>query len=700
MPSLVTIATCSLNQWALDFQGNLDRILTSVKLAKERGAKLRTGPELEITGYGCQDHFYESDTYHHAWEALVEILKAPECHDIVLDIGMPVLHRDAHYNCRMVLWNGKVLLIRPKMCMANDGNYRELRWFTPWTKKRTVEDYYLPECVRQVTGQDTVPFGDAVVQTQDTCVGIELCEELFTPQSPHINMFLDGVDIITNSSGSHHELRKLNRRVDLIRNATTQHGGAYAYANQQGCDGDRLYYDGCALISVNGQILAQGSQFSLNDIEVVTATFDLDDIRSLRASSSSRCAQATSAPRYPRVHIQTSLAHDNLKEMVRPSAPVEVSLHSTAEEISLGPACWLWDYLRRSGMSGFFLPLSGGLDSCSTAIIVDSMCRLVLDAAREGNTQVLQDCRRICGYPEDSDYIPSSTQEIANHLFHTCFMGTENSGTDTRGRAKALADYIGTYHTDLNMDSVVSAVTTLFQTVTGKKPSYKVHGGSHTENLALQNIQARLRMVLAYLFAQLLPWTRSKNGSLLVLGSANVDECLRGYMTKYDCSSADINPIGGISKTDLRDFLAFYREKHQLPILSSFLDATPTAELVPFSSTYIQTDEEEMGMTYSELSIFGRLRKVARCGPVSMFNKLLYEWTPRLSPSEVARKVKSFFFYYSINRHKMTTLTPAYHAESYSPDDNRFDLRPFLYNARWTWQFKAIDNIVDTSENN
>ncbi len=48
-----------------------------------------------------------------------------------------------------------------------------------------------------------------------------------------------------------------------------------------------------------------------------------------------------------------------------------------------------------------------------------------------------------------------------------------------------------------------------------------------------------------------------KNGSLLVLGSANVDESLRGYLTKYDCSSADINPIGGISKKDLRSFCRF-----------------------------------------------------------------------------------------------------------------------------------------------
>jgi NAD+ synthase (glutamine-hydrolysing) len=73
--------------------------------------------------------------------------------------------------------------------------------------------------------------------------------------------------------------------------------------------------------------------------------------------------------------------------------------------------------------------------------------------------------------------------------------------------------------------------------------------------------QARLRMVLAYLFAQLMLWVRNRSGGLLVLGSANVDEALRGYMTKYDCSSADVNPIGGISKTDLRSFLVYAKNK-------------------------------------------------------------------------------------------------------------------------------------------
>lgn len=101
-----------------------------------------------------------------------------------------------------------------------------------------------------------------------------------------------------------------------------------------------------------------------------------------------------------------------------------------------------------------------------------------------------------------------------------------------------------------------------------------------------------------------------------------------------------------------------------------------------------------MRMTYEELSTFGRLRKIQQCGPYSMFCKLIHLWRERYSPVDIAEKVKHFFRLYSINRHKMTTLTPSCHAESYSPDDNRFDMRQFLYNVRWPWQFRLIDEEV------
>ena len=47
----------------------------------------------------------------------------------------------------------KILLIRPKMMLVDDGNYRESRWFTAWTKVRQMEEYYLPRMIQQITGQ-------------------------------------------------------------------------------------------------------------------------------------------------------------------------------------------------------------------------------------------------------------------------------------------------------------------------------------------------------------------------------------------------------------------------------------------------------------------------------------------------------------------------------------------------------------------
>ncbi|CAN6650450.1 hypothetical protein TRVA0_024S01398 [Trichomonascus vanleenenianus] len=697
MGHLVTVATCNLNQWAMDFEGNRDRILESIRQAKKANASFRTGPELEITGYGCLDHFLESDTFLHSWEMMAQIMAHEDAQDILIDVGMPVMHHSIRYNCRVIAYNQKILLIRPKIWLANDGNYREMRYFTPWYRPQYSENHTLPPLIQKISGQRTVMFGDAKLNVLDTSLGFETCEELFTPDSPHVALALDGVEIFTNSSGSHHELRKLNTRMQLITEATRKCGGVYLYANQRGCDGDRLYYDGCALIVVNGEVVAKGSQFSLQDVEVVTATVDLVDVRTHRSAPSFGLQTTASNRKYPRVDCDVDALSGSRTEFdptVAPSRPIELRYHLPEEEIALGPACWLWDYLRRCRAAGFFIPLSGGIDSCATSVIVHSMCRLVVEAAANGNQQVIEDARRLAR-DESGTYLPTDPKEFANRIFHTCFMGTENSSKETRARAKALAHDIGAYHIDMNIDTVVTAVRSLFALVTGKTPQFRVHGGSQSENLALQNIQARLRMVLSYLFAQLLPWVRGASGGLLVLGSANVDEALRGYLTKYDCSSADINPIGGISKTDLKRFIAYAEKEFKLPILAEFLTATPTAELEPITESYVQSDEADMGLTYDELSAFGRLRKVEKCGPYSMFLKLYHEWTPRLSPAEIAVKVKRFFYYYAVNRHKMTVLTPSYHAEQYSPDDNRFDLRPFLIIPTFPWASKKIDEVVN-----
>ena len=127
MSRRLTIATCALNQWSLDFEGNYQRILESkfflllllsfffffffccssflysftrsfadfeqlflagIIEAKKQGAAYRLGPELEVSGYGCNDHFYESDTFMHSNQVLAQLLRADETQGIVCDVGM------------------------------------------------------------------------------------------------------------------------------------------------------------------------------------------------------------------------------------------------------------------------------------------------------------------------------------------------------------------------------------------------------------------------------------------------------------------------------------------------------------------------------------------------------------------------------------------------------------------------------------
>lgn len=203
---VVRVAVCQLNQSALDFDGNLARVKRSIEMARDQGARYRLGPELELSGYSCEDHFLEIDTIDHCWESLASIIASGLTDGLLCDIGMPVLHRSVRYNTRVFVLNGQVLLIRPKVWMANDGEYHEPRFFSPWDPTRAMEKFQLPECVTRASpagSSGTCPIGIAAVQCVDASICSEICEELWTPNSTHIQASLDGVDIIANGSASH-----------------------------------------------------------------------------------------------------------------------------------------------------------------------------------------------------------------------------------------------------------------------------------------------------------------------------------------------------------------------------------------------------------------------------------------------------------------------------------------------------------------
>ncbi|KAI0539198.1 carbon-nitrogen hydrolase [Xylaria digitata] len=417
--SFLTVAAATLPSVPLDFEGNRDRILESIKVAKSMGARIRTGPELEIPGYGCLD---QGDTFAHSWEVLAQIISDEVCKDMLIDLGMGCRHRNVRYNCRVLCTYKKVLFIRPKMSPANDGLYREARHFTAWVKPMQTETYYLEEVIEKITGQRTVPIGDAILSTRDMAIGCETCEEMFTPRNP------------STSSVSHAELRKLRTRLDLIANST--------------------YEKDWRMLCLNGKVLEQGSQFSLEPVEVATATINLEEIRSFR-SSISRNVQAAAQADYPRVEF-------------------DIRLSRSAEDI------YLSDSLQFSKEKELRI-----LDPMSEIWMATSvyygMAKVVLSSIESGSKTTLADLRRVTGL---KDPVPKTPEEIVNLLLTTCYMGTVNSSEETRSRC--LAKKIGAYHMSIQIDTAVQANLGIVKDALNFEPRYAVEGGTQAENLALQ----------------------------------------------------------------------------------------------------------------------------------------------------------------------------------------------------------------------
>ena len=124
------------------------------------------------------DHFLEQDTFDHCEQSLGAILKSGITNDILCDIGCPIMHKGVRYNCRVYCLDGKIVLIRPKMMLANDGNYREHRFFAAWRGERKVEEHTLSSLLSSAMNAASkgdnpncisVPFGISMFSLSVKC---------------------------------------------------------------------------------------------------------------------------------------------------------------------------------------------------------------------------------------------------------------------------------------------------------------------------------------------------------------------------------------------------------------------------------------------------------------------------------------------------------------------------------------------------
>lgn len=107
-----------------------------------------------------------------------------------------------------IAWRGLNAASRYHLISKLSG-CRETRYFSTWKRPRTLETFYLPPGIQAATGQRECPIGDGILVFNDCLLASETCEELFTPAAQNIGLANAGVEVITNGSGSHHQVQQL-----------------------------------------------------------------------------------------------------------------------------------------------------------------------------------------------------------------------------------------------------------------------------------------------------------------------------------------------------------------------------------------------------------------------------------------------------------------------------------------------------------
>lgn len=176
------------------------------------------------------------------------------------------------------------------------------------------------------------------------------------------------------------------------------------------------------------------------------------------------------------------------------------------------------------------------------------------------------------------EVLPSSTPEqILNKILFTYFFPMTFSSS-SKQLSDEMAHRINSNHHEFSIQKTFDFIKTQVQDSLSLNLNFKTQGGSPNEDLALQNLQARSRLVLSYFISQILPLKHNLKSFLLVMATGNLSEVLRGYYTKYDNSSGDLDLVGSLNKEDVWRVLHFgHKNLPNFEILKKLAEVAPTA---------------------------------------------------------------------------------------------------------------------------
>ena len=560
-------------------------------------------PELSITGYGCEDIFLSEWLAEKAKSFIPELVAETE--GLFTTLNLPLYFEQKLYNCSVVVHDREILGIYAKQYMALDGVHYEPRWFNPWPLERTGQ--------LEIDGS-TYDIGDLTFDFKDWKIGFEICEDAWRgTDRPACRLFHKGVNLILNPSASHFAMGKTHERIELVTESSRSFNCTYVYANLLGNEAGRMIYDGEMMVAQHGKLLMRNTLLSFQETQLSWV-----DVQSEGKTAVDEAA-------------------------VAPAPPKE-------EEFPAAAALALYDYLRKSRSNGFVLSLSGGADSGTCAVLVAEMVRR--GVSELGKAEFLS---RLA--PQIDNEL--SEKEIVGQLLTTAYQGTVNSSEDTKEAAESLANAIGAAFHCWTIDEPVTAYTQSIEKVLKRSLSWK------TDDLALQNIQARARSPIIWMLANI------KNA--LLLTTSNRSEGDVGYATMDGDTSGSIAPISSVDKAFIREWLVYAEKKLGYKGLAPINALKPTAELRPLEQE--QTDEDDL-MPYHIMVEIERLAIGDHRAPKEVFEALKDKGLE--SAALLKTHITKFYRLWSRNQWKRERLAPAFHLDEFNVDPRTWCRFPIL----------------------
>lgn len=639
--NIIRVAATTINTTPLDWEGNTQKILGALTMAKNDGIQIICFPELCLSGYGCEDMFLAPGTAERAYKILTEQI-APATKGIFACVGLPTLYKGTIINTVASIQNGLVLALHAKAHLAGDGIHYEPRWFKPWTPGHMDKT------------NEGIPIGDIIIQLGNIRIGYEICEDAWVAQRPGHQLSQEGANLILNPSASHFAFGKLPTRQRFVLEGSRAFHCAYVYSNLVGNEAGRVIYDGGAMIASCGEMLAQGPRFAGNKAEIYATNINFDLIQSRQANSSSRAVSQQPTPNLilgDSIRVNTTLTTSSPQNYLD---RWENSTHLKEEEFTRAITLAIRDYMHKSGTNGFVVSLSGGADSTAVSCLVHYMAQI----------------------------FGKRTHDILT----TVYQATKQSSDTTQNAAQLVAEAIGAKHHNVNVQKVVDEYLELFEIADGEKPTWE------NNNIALQNIQARARGPLAWMLANV--------ENKLLLSTSNRSEAAVGYATMDGDTCGALTPVAGVDKPFLHQWLYWVTEKgpqglKPIPAVDAVTCQKPTAELAPIKNGKKQTDEEDL-MPYSVLVQIENYLIRDKFTPEDTVDELVATLT-QFDKSEIEGWVLKFQRLWRRNQWKRDRYAPAFHVDDKNLDPRSWCRYPLLSGPVEPLRHKTRKNIVENT---